>query len=137
VILWLVLAMGAFAAILVPVVQAGTGNRLAVLTRHRSLERTLEAHRIARWAAAQPKETLETLPATLTDDLPGEWSARIQAQLNDPASDALTGAEVRLALETDIAGHPELHRVHVELEVPEPAKKSPWRARVTRVVSVR
>lgn len=146
-VFWLMLALVCFALILVPLVQAGTSSRQALWTRQRSAERTIEAHRIARWVAAHEWKDLEALPAALGGPPPAPFAAGIAAALELPdgevaiGGDALADATVSLALERDIGGYRRLHRVLVELAVPAPAgtrraADAPTAVKVARLVYV-
>lgn len=96
------IALTLFALALLPAVDAGVSSKRAVARGQRSLERTLEAYRLLRWAAAQPAEDLRRLPAR-PGTPPAPWPARLAAQKGD--------AEVLLALEPDVDGRRGLARL--------------------------
>ena len=120
---WLIIAIAIFALIMVPVVQAGTFSRQSMYARQLALERTLEAHRLARWATSRPEARLLKLPGELTGALPAEWESRVDLHLaaaeGASESDALVGAKVRIAITKDVEGRRRLHRVAVQLTTPD------------------
>ena len=120
-LVWILIGILTFGLILVSVVQASSSSRRALVSRQRSLERMLEAHRLARWACAQSEDDLVALPARLGASLPDIWEQKLQAQAaaGDAEPDALRGLKVELAVEANAGGRRHLHRVLVRVLAPD------------------
>lgn len=116
------IALTLFALALLPAVDAGVSSKRGLARGQRTLERTLEAYRLLRWAAAQPVEDLRRLPAQ--GPLPAPWPARLAVQKGD--------ASVSLALKPDVDGRRGLARLVLSV-----AHGGEPGLRVTRLVVVR